>query len=1105
MYKKYTSFFYVRVFNSHIFKIMKLAVLILMFGIVDIFASFSYSQDTPIQIRLKNAPVVQLFEEIEKQSEFIFFYKDGQGDLNKNISIELENTDVQHILDQAFYNTSLGYRMYGRQIVIVHKEKEIKKEEAVVKEKHNLFSLFSQPEMIRISGKVSDRITGEPIPGANIIIQNTTTGTITNLKGEFSLLSPREAQFFLVSFIGYEKKEIEIAHPYVYNILMNTATEEIGEVVVTSQAQGQMGARLQQINSLTIKNVISPEKLQQNPDANAIEAIGRLPGISVDRSGGEGAGFRLRGLDQSYSTVTINGEPLPVGLNSISTYALQGVEVYKSLTPNLEGNAVAGTVDLTLRQAPKGFHYNILAQSGYNAINNDFSNYSLVGQLSNRFLNDKLGVLLMLNTERANRSVDVINVGYNTNYTIDTEAPFYINTMSYNINKRINYKKSANFSLDFIAGSSTTLNFHSFLSVSDSYTSNQSKYYNPEGALKTVPIAVSMSETPEYKNFGITSALSGRTNFKFLNSTLNYGISHSYNKLDDPVSRSWSYSSTYRADGLLRDSLMVYTPEVIAGYFNESLSNLEETRLTGMGLSRSKGSNRSLTPRLDYEVPFSFISGLLHGKIRVGGKYRLTHNFVDNTSGFAAAGGNAVFDNHMNEIFDWSTGVPSVQLVVTGQENNFLGGDYIYGDVYSFERNNLVFDAWNQHGREKFLAGPTGGLTDVPIYSGFIYSLSGSAMGDIDQTQYYKAVYIMPEINIGKWMMLIPGARYEYLGADMKAYRGYETTLTHSIHENIVWAYNLQDSVAHREDKFLLPMMHLRIKPTKWFYTHFSYTHTLRRPSGGVAPFEYYNSQMAGSFSYTTGNPDLKTELWRSYDLQFTFHDSKIGLFSVTGFNKTVEDKLWSRSYMRIQGEPIPHPVFKENDLVMMTVYENHPYDITLRGFEVEWQTSFWYLPKPMSFITLSANYTYTYGESPNPYTSLYKYRPPGSRYELTGRTDSVVIEPMTGQPKHMANVTLGVNIKGFNSYLSYQYAADKIESSHPNNLRLYVMREPYSRVDFNASYGFNFKNNGTLEIILKIANLTNSEDRIKYRSESRPIRVEKYGLTADLGVRYKF
>ncbi|MCK9404674.1 MAG: carboxypeptidase-like regulatory domain-containing protein [Chitinophagaceae bacterium] len=1086
-------------FYPRVFVIMKITVFLLLIGVGSVFANPSYSQKTQISIHLKNGTMKQLFEEIQKQSEFIFFYKDSHVDLNKKLNIELEKATVQQILEQALVNTNLRYKISGRQIVVLREKKQAAPEYKTER------ALIRQPEKIRISGKISDRKSGEAIPGATVIINNTTIGTITTISGEFSLIIPSDVKSFTVSFIGYEKQEIEIKPPYYFNVLLNPGIEELGAVVVTAQAQGQIGARLQQINSLTIKNVISAEKLQQNPDANAIEAIGRLPGISVDRSGGEGAGFRLRGLDQSYSSVTINGEPLPVGLNVISTYALQGVEVYKSLTPNLEGNAVAGTIDLTLRETPKGFHYGVMAQSGYNALNNYFSNYNFVGQVSNRFLNDKLGVLLSLNADRANRSVNLMNVGYNTNYSTNLGDPFYISNMGFNINERINYKQSAMLSLDFAASSSTTLNFHSFVSASNSYTANQSKTYAPEGTIATVPIGVNMSETPEYRNYGITSDFSGRTNFMFLNSSLHYGISHSYNKLNTPGTKSWNYNSETRADGLYRDSLKVYSPAQIADHFDDSLSNLVNTQLIGMSYDQTQANNWSLTPRLDYEIPFEIGSGLFNGKIQIGGKYRLTHNYVNRTLGNAAAGGNAVFEDYIDKTFDWSKGRPAVELLVTGQENKFLGGDYIYGDTYSFDRNNLVYDIWQQHGKDKYLAGSSGGLEDIPQYSGFIYDLNSSAMNDLDQTQQYAAGYIMPEINIGKWLMFMPGLRYEYLVVDMKAYQGHAVTRTYSVYEDLASAFGLIDTLARREDKFLLPMMHLRIKPTKWFYAHFSYTHTLRRPGSEVAPFEYYSAQDASSYSYTAGNPNLKSELWRSYDLQFTFHNSKIGLLSITGFNKTVQDKLWSRSYKRIQGDSIPNPVFRDNDLVNMTVYENHPYDIILRGLEAEWQTSFWYLPKPLSFFTLSANYTYTHGESPNPYTALYKYKPAGSRYELTGRKDSVVVTPMTGIPDHMANVTLGAKIKGFEAYLSYQYASEKIQSTHPNDLRLYVIREQYSRFDFNASYGFNLKNKGTLEILFKVANFTNSEDRIRYRGEYRPISVEQYGVTADLGVRYKF
>ncbi|MCK5347016.1 MAG: carboxypeptidase-like regulatory domain-containing protein, partial [Candidatus Heimdallarchaeota archaeon] len=283
---------------------------------------------------LENTSVEEILEEIEDQSEYNFLYRsDLFKDLSK-VDINVENASVEEILDEAIVPHGFTYEIVDKTIVI---------RKTVVSAPPVVPAQKKKETKIRINGKVSDKVTGEALPGAAILIKNTTTGTITNLRGEFTMIVPDDAVFIIVSFLGYESQEIEIKAPYFFDISLTPGSENLGEVLVTSQAKGQMGARLQQINSPTIVNVIAAEKLQQNPDANAVEAVGRLPGISVDRQGGEGAGFKIRGLGSEYSNVTINGEPLPVGLNMVSSYALQGVEVYKSLTPNLEGNAVGGT------------------------------------------------------------------------------------------------------------------------------------------------------------------------------------------------------------------------------------------------------------------------------------------------------------------------------------------------------------------------------------------------------------------------------------------------------------------------------------------------------------------------------------------------------------------------------------------------------------------------------------------------------------------------------------------------------------------------------------------------------------------------------------------
>lgn len=1066
--------------KATVFRVGLLSVFLLIGSV-----GFAQNPNQKISITVQNVSIKELIKVIESKTTYTVVYRDALVDDKKDISINEENKPLIDVLKSSLSTKGLQVVFNNNTIVITKKNAEPQ--------------ITNKTKIV--SGVVLDE-KGLPVIGASVIIPGTTIGVATDINGRFTLEAPMNAKL-RISYIGYDAKEELINGSSDLKIMLEPIPKALTEIVITAQAIGQKNAIRQQINSNTLKNVISAEKLQQNPDANTIEAIGRLPGISVNRSGGEGAGFLLRGLDQSYSKILINGEPLAVGLNAISTYALQGVEVYKTLTANQEGNAVAGSVDLTLRETPKGLHYSAMAQSGYNALNKDLGNYNIVGLISNRFFNDKLGVFLSVNADRVNRSTNLISVGYNTNYTTNLNDPFYISSINFNLNKRINYKQSVVLTLDYIASNSTTLNFQSFFSASNFYASSQSKNFNPEGNAATVPIRVSMSEIPEYRNYGITNNFSGRTKMNFLQTILNYGFSYTYNKTNTPGSRNWSYTSETRADGFSRDSLKVYSPEQIANSFDQILTNLTQTKLESMSYDQTLANNSSFSPRMDIEIPFNFKNGFLQGKIQLGAKYRFSQNKSDRTVGVGYAGNNAIFGDFIKDKFNWPGGI--VELEKDGVETNFMAGNYLFGDRYSFVRNNQVFDAWQQNGKEKYLAGSTGGLGDDPKYSGFVYDLNSSAMNDLNIITQYSAVYIMPEINIGKWFMLMPGVRLENEKAEMRARRGSEVTRTYSVFENIDSAFGLKDTVAVRQDMFILPMLHFRFKPVKWFYTHFSYTHTVRRPNAGVSPFEYYNAQDASNYSYTSGNPNLKTELWKSYDLQITFHTPKLGLFSVTGFNKTVQDKLWSRSYKRIPGEPIPNPVFKDNDLVNMTVYENHPYSILLQGIETEWQTSFGYLPKPFSYLTLSVNYTYTHGKSPNPYTRLYKYKPAGSRYELTGRKDSVVIEPMTGIPAHVANITLGVEVKNFKSYLSYQYSSQKIQQTHPNDLRLYIISEPYSRLDFNASYGFDLKRKAVLEIMFKAANLTNSEDRIRYRDEKRPISIEQYGITADLGVRYKF
>ena len=142
-----------------------------------------------------------------------------------------------------------------------------------------------------LRGAVTDSVTNDKLIGATIVVMGTSLGAITDVEGEYRLSNvPEGKRQIKISYVGYKTKIVQVD---VVSGQMKRADFQIvvdainiNEVVVTGQARGQVAAINQQLGANTIVNVISEEKIQELPDANAAEAIGRLPGVSIQRFGG---------------------------------------------------------------------------------------------------------------------------------------------------------------------------------------------------------------------------------------------------------------------------------------------------------------------------------------------------------------------------------------------------------------------------------------------------------------------------------------------------------------------------------------------------------------------------------------------------------------------------------------------------------------------------------------------------------------------------------------------------------------------------------------------------------------------------------------------------
>ena len=215
-----------------------------------------------------------------------------------------------------------------------------------------------------ISGVVTDANTGESLIGANVVVLNTSLGASSNIDGLITIYGvPSGKQTLKISYVGYKTITMQVI------VLGNSVLEqkfhlfpqtiEGQEVVVTAQARGQNAAINQQLSSQNVVNVVSAARIQELPDANAAESIGRLPGVSLIRSGGEATSVVIRGLLPQYNTITIDGVAMPptnsndrgTDLSMISSNTLESIEVYKTVTPDMDAAVLGGTVNFNIREA----------------------------------------------------------------------------------------------------------------------------------------------------------------------------------------------------------------------------------------------------------------------------------------------------------------------------------------------------------------------------------------------------------------------------------------------------------------------------------------------------------------------------------------------------------------------------------------------------------------------------------------------------------------------------------------------------------------------------------------------------------------------------------
>ncbi len=270
---------------------MKLTSLFLFLGLFAATATNSFAQVGTVTIHMEKVTLSQVFDEIEAQTSYSLFYKKDVLDDQRQVTISVTNEEVANVLKALLANDKVSYKVVDNSIVIV--PDYLTANSIVVQQGKT------------VTGKVTDQ-NGEPIPGASIVVKGTTTGTISDMDGNFTLSGVPEDAILAFSFVGMRTQEIPVGDRTRFDVVMEEETIGLDEVV----AIGYGTVKKSDLTGSVTQ--VSSEKLLSRPSFNASDALqGRVAGVKIiQRSGAPGGApmIRIRGTN----SISTNNEPLYV-------------------------------------------------------------------------------------------------------------------------------------------------------------------------------------------------------------------------------------------------------------------------------------------------------------------------------------------------------------------------------------------------------------------------------------------------------------------------------------------------------------------------------------------------------------------------------------------------------------------------------------------------------------------------------------------------------------------------------------------------------------------------------------------------------------------------
>jgi len=300
---------------THFFA-LRLTAFLLFLSIVQGVAAANLHGGDQVTIEAKNKTVREIFNEIQQKSSYRFFYSDDLIDLSKKINIASIDQPVETVLADISSKSGVSYQILEDNLIVISPA-EIAQERT-------------------ITGRITSMMDGEGIPGANVVVKGSSTGTITDIDGNYSVQVESNEAVLVISYVGYVSEEVTAGNQTVIDVVLVESIESLEEIVVTGlnieRDRESLGYSVSQVSGDEVNTV------KADNFANALS--GKVAGLQITESAtGVGGSTRvvLRGISSMKGNnrplFVIDGIPMSAGYTSENNPNKDGGDALADINP----------------------------------------------------------------------------------------------------------------------------------------------------------------------------------------------------------------------------------------------------------------------------------------------------------------------------------------------------------------------------------------------------------------------------------------------------------------------------------------------------------------------------------------------------------------------------------------------------------------------------------------------------------------------------------------------------------------------------------------------------------------------------------------------------